>query len=95
MSRQVFRALRWGITRGPSEAELAARDGVPRLQTIAFSHYCELARWALDRARVPYVEASHFPGLGFRVADLRGGDHLAASSFPGAAPAGCAVRPLL
>jgi glutathione S-transferase len=30
-----------------------------RLITIPISHYCEKARWALDRARVPYVEERH------------------------------------
>jgi glutathione S-transferase len=34
-----------------------------RLITIAFSHYCEKARWALDYTRVPYVEEAHLPGL--------------------------------
>jgi glutathione S-transferase len=37
------------------------REGVNRLVTITFSHYCEKARWALDRARVPYVEEAHLP----------------------------------
>jgi glutathione S-transferase len=32
-----------------------------RLITIAFSHYCEKARWALDRAGVDYVEEAHLP----------------------------------
>lgn len=32
-----------------------------RLVTIPFSHYCEKARWALDRAGVPYVEEPHVP----------------------------------
>ena len=32
-----------------------------RLVTIPFSHNCEKARWALDRARVPYVEEPHVP----------------------------------
>jgi glutathione S-transferase len=32
-----------------------------RLVTIPFSHYCEKARWALDRAQVPYVEEMHLP----------------------------------
>jgi len=34
---------------------------MPRLVTITFSHYCEKARWALDRARIPYVEDAHLP----------------------------------
>jgi glutathione S-transferase len=31
------------------------------LITISFSHYCEKARWALDRCGVQYVEESHLP----------------------------------
>jgi glutathione S-transferase len=33
------------------------------LLTIPFSHYCEKARWALDHARVEYVEEGHVPGF--------------------------------
>jgi glutathione S-transferase len=33
----------------------------PLLVTISFSHFCEKARWALDRARVPYRESAHLP----------------------------------
>jgi glutathione S-transferase len=36
-------------------------DRLPRLITIAFSHFCEKARWALDRAGIPYVEDAHLP----------------------------------
>ncbi|MGH7327514.1 MAG: glutathione S-transferase family protein [Polyangiaceae bacterium] len=32
-----------------------------RLITIGFSHYCEKARWALDRMGVEYTEDSHAP----------------------------------
>jgi glutathione S-transferase len=32
-----------------------------RLITIPFSHYCEKARWALDRCDLPYVEEGHLP----------------------------------
>lgn len=32
-----------------------------KLITIAFSHYCEKARWALDRCGVSYVEDQHLP----------------------------------
>jgi len=32
-----------------------------KLITIAFSHYCEKARWALDRADIDYVEDAHLP----------------------------------
>uniref|UniRef100_A0A7S3GCI4 Glutathione S-transferase n=1 Tax=Palpitomonas bilix TaxID=652834 RepID=A0A7S3GCI4_9EUKA len=32
-----------------------------KLVTIKPSHYCEKARWALDLAKVSFVEESHFP----------------------------------
>lgn len=32
-----------------------------RLITIAVSHYCEKARWALDWLKIPYVEECHVP----------------------------------
>lgn len=32
-----------------------------RLVTISISHYCEKARWALDRAGLEYVEEGHYP----------------------------------
>jgi glutathione S-transferase len=35
----------------------------PRLLTIAFSHYCEKARWALERAGVDFREEAHPPPL--------------------------------
>ena len=31
----------------------------PRLITIPISHYCEKARWALERADIPYREERH------------------------------------
>lgn len=34
-----------------------------RLVTIGVSHYCEKARWALDRLGVPYVEEPHPPAF--------------------------------
>jgi glutathione S-transferase len=37
--------------------------GVAQLITIPFSHFCEKARWALDRAGYPYQEEAHAPGL--------------------------------
>ncbi|MEZ4428637.1 MAG: glutathione S-transferase, partial [Nannocystaceae bacterium] len=36
---------------------------VPRLITIAFSHFCDKARWALEHAGVPYTEDVHMPML--------------------------------
>jgi len=35
----------------------------PRLVTIAVSHYCEKARWALDRLGLAYDEECHPPAL--------------------------------
>ena len=32
-----------------------------RLITIAISHYCEKARWALEWLQIPYIEESHAP----------------------------------
>jgi glutathione S-transferase len=34
---------------------------IPRLITIAISHYCEKVRWALDWLDISYVEESHAP----------------------------------
>ena len=35
----------------------------PVLVTIRFSHFCDKARWALDRAGVAYDERAYLPGL--------------------------------
>jgi glutathione S-transferase len=43
-----------------------------RLITIPISHYCEKARWALDRADVPYREERHIQGI-HRIASRRAG----------------------
>jgi glutathione S-transferase len=32
-----------------------------KLVTIGFSHFCEKARWGLDRSSLPYTEESHAP----------------------------------
>jgi len=34
-----------------------------RLLTFAVSHYCEKARWGLERLSVPFVEERHVPGF--------------------------------
>jgi len=34
-----------------------------RLVTVPFSHFCEKARWALDRTLVPYREEGHLPAF--------------------------------
>jgi glutathione S-transferase len=45
---------------------------VLRLITIPISHYCEKARWALERAGIPYREERHVQGV-HRVAARRAG----------------------
>ncbi len=43
-----------------------------RLVTIPISHYCEKARWALERAEIPYREERHVQGI-HRLAARRAG----------------------
>jgi glutathione S-transferase len=45
---------------------------VLRLVTIPISHYCEKARWALERAGIPYREERHVQGI-HRIASRRAG----------------------
>ena len=45
----------------------------PRLVKIPFSHYCEKARWALDRAGVAYDEEKHLPFFHARAVIRAGG----------------------
>src|ERR1700716_658247 len=45
----------------------------PRLMTIPISHYCEKARWALDRAGVRYTEVPHLQGYHLVASKLAGG----------------------
>jgi glutathione S-transferase len=42
------------------------------LVTIPISHYCEKARWALERAGLDYVEERHVQGIN-RLASRRAG----------------------
>jgi glutathione S-transferase len=46
---------------------------VLRLITIPISHYCEKARWALDRAGIPYHEDRHIQGVHMVAARRAGG----------------------
>lgn len=46
--------------------------GVLRLITIPISHYCETARWALERVEMPYREERHVQGI-HRLAARRAG----------------------
>jgi glutathione S-transferase len=48
---------------------------VLRLITIPISHYCEKARWALDRAGLSYREEPHVQGVHRLVARRAGGGH--------------------
>ena len=34
-----------------------------RLIAFAVSHYCEKARWALERLNIPFIEERHVPGF--------------------------------
>lgn len=47
-------------------------EGRLRLITIPISHYCEKARWALDRAHIPYREERHVQGV-HRIVSRRAG----------------------
>lgn len=44
-----------------------------RLVTIPFSHFCEKARWSLDRAGIPYREDGYLPMLSWLPALRAGG----------------------
>jgi glutathione S-transferase len=44
-----------------------------RLLTIPISHFCEKARWALERAGLPYIEERHVQGVHRLVARRAGG----------------------
>jgi glutathione S-transferase len=46
---------------------------VLRLITIPISHYCEKARWALERAGIPYREERHVQGVHQLLARRAGG----------------------
>src|SRR5207248_9019436 len=46
--------------------------GALRLITIPISHYCEKARWALERCGLPYREQRHVQGI-HRIAARRAG----------------------
>ncbi|GIW70487.1 MAG: hypothetical protein KatS3mg102_0029 [Planctomycetota bacterium] len=51
----------------------AAAAGPARLITIPFSHYCEKARWALERAGLPFREEGHPPLVHMVAARWAGG----------------------
>ena len=39
----------------------------PHLVTIPYSHYCEVARWALDLSKTKYKEMNYMPGFHLKV----------------------------
>ena len=45
----------------------------PVLITIPVSHFCEKARWALDRFNIPYDEQPHCPGFHVPAVKAAGG----------------------
>src|SRR6478609_5648375 len=49
-------------------------DALRRLVTIPISHYCEKARWALERAGLAYHEERHVQGV-HQFASRRAGGH--------------------
>ncbi len=48
---------------------------IPTLVTISFSHFCEKARWALDRASIEYRESAHLPLFHVPAVRRAGGKH--------------------
>ena len=53
---------------------LGRPDLSARLVTLAISHYCEKARWALDRAGIAFLEERHIQGI-HMLASRRAGGH--------------------
>jgi len=65
-----------GCQRGTSSGTLAKGHTAPavlRLVTIPISHYCEKARWALERAGIGYREERHVQGVHRVAARCAGG----------------------
>ncbi len=52
---------------------MSATGTSPRLITIPISHYCEKARWALDRAGIAFTEEPHLQGIHIWKARRAGG----------------------
>jgi glutathione S-transferase len=59
---------------------------LPTLVTISFSHYCEKARWALDRGKIPYREEAYVPLTHFFGTLHRGGRSTPLLHFADRAP---------
>jgi glutathione S-transferase len=56
---------------------VSAGPGTCELITIPISHYCEKARWALERAGIPYVERAHLQLLHWVAVRRAGGGRTA------------------
>lgn len=52
---------------------MAGTQAPPTLFTIPLSHYCEKARWGLERYSVPFSEEPHAPGFHRAAAKAAGG----------------------
>ena len=57
-----------------------------RLVTIPISHYCEKARWALDRAAIPYREEPHVQVVHIAMARRAGGGRTVPVLIPETGP---------
>jgi glutathione S-transferase len=60
-------------SRGAGRLRDGDDDPVVRLVTIPISHYCEKARWALERAGIAYREQRHVQGVHELVSRRHGG----------------------
>jgi glutathione S-transferase len=63
------------VSRRRGSRERSVSVAVLRLITIPISHYCEKARWALERAGIPYREERHVQAI-HRLAARRAGGGL-------------------
>jgi glutathione S-transferase len=61
-----------GVSRGQLDRAVSPQAPILRLVTIPISHYCEKARWALERSGIPYREERHVQGI-HRLAARRAG----------------------
>lgn len=79
----------------PSYVKLAATRGRAQLLTIPYSHYCELGKWSLSAANIPYDEQPFAPGMHvLPLLSLRLGGHdrhISHSSAVTAVPAADAI----
>lgn len=85
----IVRIARW---LAPDFFAAAARTGRPHLLTIPYSHFVELARWALQLVGADFTEADYaplqhvLPVLAARHAPTRAGEARACAGSPTAVP---------